>query len=236
MRTIDKYFPGVPSDKNAITIRHLLSGQSGLPDFFHAESDWDADLAWIDRETAERRILSQELLFRPGTNDAHSHGAFVLLAALVERVSEISYYSFIRENFLDPAGMSRTGEYGEIRGLSVSDFAADAGPQFAGLPNIPPNWGPTSWLIKGSGGMYSTVDDLLKFYDFVRSEKVLSSKYNGPFRQRSVNQDGSDRGFELFSAYRPPDNEAYLFLNNQGDRGKTRQLSRAIRKLVMSGD
>ncbi len=229
---VSKYFHDVPEDKQALTIRHLMTGQSGLPDFFHTKDDWDPDLAWVDRETAERRILSQELLFPPGSSRKHSHGAFVLLAALIEHVTGETYYGFIRSHFLDPAGMSRTGEYGESRELSLTDFAEGGGPQFVGLPNIPPNWGPTSWLIKGSGGMYSTLGDLLKFYNYLRSGKVLDEKHNELFRRSTVNVDGSDRGFELFSAYNPPDNEVYLFLNNRGDGRIVRQLFRALERIV----
>jgi hypothetical protein len=225
---IEKYFENVPPDKQAITILHLLTGQSGLPDFFHTEEDWDPDLAWVTREVAEKRLLSQKLLFSPGEGRQHSHGAFVLLAALTERVSGEPYYSFIRKYFLDPAGMKRTGEYGETRSLSIDDFATGDGPQFVGLPNIPPNWGPTSWLIKGSGGMYSTLEDLQKFYSYVRSGKVLDDHHNVVFRQSAVNLDGSDRGFELFSVYNPPGNEVYLFINSKIDGEKMHQVFRAL--------
>jgi len=233
---IDRYFDNVPPDKRSMTIRHLMTGQSGLPDFFHTATDWDPDLAWIDRKTAEQRILSQALLFAPGAGHKHSHGAFVLLAALVERVSGKSYYDFIRENFLDPAGMNRTGEYGEMRGLALDDFAAGSGPQIVGLPNIPPNWGPTSWLIKGSGGMYATLGDLMKFYTFIRSGAVLDAQHRIAFSRPVVNVDGSDRGFELFSAYDPSGDQIYLFLNAPGDRSRLRGLFRALESLVGSGD
>ena len=229
---IHKYFPEVPQDKQTITIRHLMSGRSGLPDFFHTPEDWDPDLAWIDRETAVMRILHQELIFEPGKGRRHSHGAFGLLAALVEEVSGTGYYDFIREYFLDPAGMERTGEYGESRGLQLSDFAVGGGPQQVGLPNIPPNWGPTSWLIKGSGGMYSTMGDLQKLYRYIRSGQVLDEEHRRAFLGPSINLDGSMRGFELFSAYIPPDTEIYLFLNEMGDREKTRQLFRALERLA----
>jgi CubicO group peptidase (beta-lactamase class C family) len=232
--TIDQYFEDVPADKRGITVEQLLTGRSGLPDFFHTAEDWDPDLAWVDRETAERRLLSQELLFEPGEDISHSHGAFGLLAALVEHVSGRSYYEFIRENLLDPAGMDRTGEYGETRGLTVSDFAAGGGPSFVGLPNIPPNWGPTSWLIKGSGGMYSTLEDLLRFYQYVRSGAVLEDEYKAVFLKPSVLVDGSDRGFELFSVYKPPLSEVYLLVNSQGTQGQTRRLFRALESLARS--
>lgn len=232
--TIDKYFNNVPPDKKQITVRHLLTGQSGLPDFFHTSEDWDPDLAWLDRETAENRLLTRQLLFTPGTGKRHSHGAFVLLAALIERVSGMDYYRFIRKNFLDPAGMEHTGEYGENREFFLTDFAAGDGPQIVGLPNIPPNWGPTSWLIKGSGGMYSNLGDLLKFYDFVRSGQVLDEEHKKVFDRATVNLDGSDRGFELFSVYSSSQNIVYLFINSKGDREKLKLLFRALERFTKS--
>ncbi len=229
---IARYFDDVPRDKQAMTIRHLLTGQSGLPDFFHTPADWDPDLAWIDRATAEQRLLAATLRFPPGTDRQHSHAAFGLLAALVERVSGQRYYDFIRTHFLDPAGMSRTGEYGETRGLTLADFAVGGGPQQVGLPNIPPNWGPTSWLIKGSGGMYSTLGDLRRFYAYIRSGAVLDERHSAPFRGPMVQLDGSDRGFELFSISTPSGTEVYLFVNQHIDRTTTARVMRALERLA----
>ncbi len=231
---ISSYFNNVPSDKDNITIRHLMSGQSGLPDFFHNEDDWNPDLQWVDRHTAIQRMFDQQLLFEPGTDKRHSHGAFGLLAALVEIVSDESYYDYIRRNFLDPAGMMRTGEYGETRGLKLEDFAAGGGPNIVGLPNIPPNWGRTSWLIKGSGGMYSTLDDLLLFYEYMRSGKVLERQHAIRFHQGTANLDGSDRGFELFNIYEPGRGEAYLLLNRITDRSLVRQLMNGLERFVVT--
>lgn len=82
---ITKYFTDVPEDKESITILHLLTGQSGLPDFFHTEEDWDPDLAWIDRETAVDRLLSQELLLSAWPNLRND------LRLCIERGATISY-------------------------------------------------------------------------------------------------------------------------------------------------
>jgi CubicO group peptidase (beta-lactamase class C family) len=230
--TIDTYFDDVPADKHAMTIRHLMTGQSGLPDFFHTRDDWDPDLAWVDRATAERRMMAQPLLFAPGQGREHSHGAFGLLAALVERVSGDTYARFIRQRFFEPAGMTRTGFYGESLGLSLDDFAIGAGPSVVGVPNIPPNWGPTSWLVMGSGGMYSTLPDLRRFYALLRSGRVLDDRFGERFRADFVSVDGSDRGFELFHVYNRSGNEAILMLNMQGNRQGVRQVFNALVALV----
>ena len=229
---ITKYIDQVPDDKTKMTLRHLMTGQSGLPDFFDNDKDWDADLAWVTRDEAVKRMMNQELLFIPGEGQSHSHGAFGLLAAIVEIASKESYYDFIRKNFLDPAGMTRTGEYGERRNLKVEDFAVGSGPQVIGFPNIPPNWGPTSWLIKGSGGMYSSLGDLLKFYDFIRNGNVLDENHRKSFERATANVDGSMRGFELFSLYLPNKGELFLFSNEIGSQSKIRSLMRGLEKLM----
>lgn len=228
---ITKFFEDVPDDRQGMTILHLMNGESGLPDFFETEEDWNPDLAWIDRDTAEQRMLSIPLIFEPGTGQQHSHAAYVMLAIITEHVSGEEYYSFIRTHFLDPAGMGRTGEYGETRGLSLDDFAVGGGPEKIGLPNIPPNWGKTSWLVKGSGGMYSTLADLRKFYEYVLSEEVFDEEQRKYFQNLSVDVDGSMRGFELFSISDPgADTEVYLFINNLVDR---RGFGNVIRGLEM---
>lgn len=146
-------------------------------------------------------------------------------------ISGETYYSFIRKNFLDPAKMHRTGEYGETRGLKTSDFAIGHGISSVGIPNIPPNWGKTSWLVKGSGGMYSTLNDLLRFYTYARSGGVFTEEHN-IFRGPTVNIDGSERGFELFSVHYPSDTTIFLFLNNQGDGGRTNDLMQSLEALA----
>lgn len=230
--TLDKFFEDVPADKAKITVRHLIKGESGLPDFFDTEADWDADLAYIDRATAEARIFAQTLLFEPGTDSRSSHGAFGLLASIIERVSGKEYGEFLKENFFDPAGMTRTAMYGNHMGLPLSEFAVGQGPVFFGLPNIPPNWGKTSWLILGSGGMCSTMEDMLKFYALVRSDEVLKPPYNGHFNRFGASLNGSVRGAYLSHAYKGVENEAIVMSNIDADSPREGNLDETIGAFV----
>jgi len=129
--------------------------------------------------------------------------------------------------------MNSTGNYGELRSRSLEDFAVGSGPQFVGLPNIPPNWGPTSWLVKGSGGMYSSLPDLLNFYKLVRADEVFEEKYSQQFKKSSVTLDGSDRGFELFNIYESEGDQLYLFLNSHVDRMEMMKLFRSLEVLMI---
>lgn len=217
---LSRFYPEAPSDRAGMTLRHMINGQSGLPDFPAYESDWDADLGWIDRAEFERRSMEVPLLFEPGSDQMHSHWAYGLLAAIVERVSGTTYETYLRENFFDPAGMDHTGNYGDRGDHAVEDFAAGDGVQ-VGLPNIPPNWGPTSWLVKGSGGMYSNLPDLLRFYEFVGDEGGLEERYASFFNSMRAGVDGSERGFGLGSFWTEGREDiVFIFANRSAMRAE----------------
>jgi CubicO group peptidase (beta-lactamase class C family) len=193
---ITKFLSEVPADKRVITLDQLMTGRSGLPDFHHiAGVDADYDLSWIDRETAIRRILSQDLLFPPGAGEAHSHSAWVLLAAIVEMVSGQAYGGFLRQHFFEPAGMTRTGLHEDAARLRDEAFAIGYEGRPAGKLNIPKYWGSTSWLVMGSGGMQSCPLDLYKWLMAIRSGGLLSPESAARYWTGGVLAGGDDRGF-----------------------------------------
>jgi CubicO group peptidase (beta-lactamase class C family) len=230
---ITKFFPDAPADKRAITVRQLLTGKSGLPNFHHVPTDWDADLAWVDRDTAVKRILAQPLLFAPGQGEAHSHSAFGLLAAVIEVSSGETYPRFIKKEILKPLGMTRTGFYGESLGLPASEFAVGYGDSAVGVPNIPPNWGPTSWLVMGSGGMSSTLADMDRYYGAIGSGKLLTGAWAKWQQGEEVGVGGSDRGYFIFHATNGKGDEALFLMNGEGRAPATRAMTRALQRLVM---
>jgi CubicO group peptidase (beta-lactamase class C family) len=230
---ITKYFSGIPDNKQSIKLQHLMTGQSGLVNYIHNESDWNPDLAWVSRDEFLQRVFNSNLHFEPGIRRQHSHVAFGVLAAVVEVVSGQTYESFLDEHFFSPAQMNHTGNYGDRDSHQLTDFAVGAGPEHIGLPNIPPNWGPTSWLVKGSGGMYSSLGDLLNFYAYVKSDRLFTNQYQDKFSSTSVNLDGSVRGFELFSLTKPNGDAAYLLLNDKGQFGALNEVSMALEDFMI---
>lgn len=231
---IVRFYPDAPADKRAITIEHLMTGASGLPNFHHVASDADWDLSWIDRATAERRILGQPLLFEPGTDRSPSHSAFGLLAAIVERVSGRSYEDVLRTDFFEPLGMARTGPYGDDLGLPASDFAVGYGGYGVGEPNIPPNWGPTSWLIKGSGGMVSTPGDLYRFFQGMLDGEVLVGEAREGYLSRTSSSGATDRGFLFVHAWAGGASRSMILLsqNVDPDRDEAVELRRRLAATV----
>lgn len=51
---------------------------------------------------------NDSLLFEPGTSEAYSNGGYVILGAIIERVSGKSYHDYLRDKVFTPAGMTNT--------------------------------------------------------------------------------------------------------------------------------
>lgn len=232
---ITKFLSAVPEDKQSITIEHLMTGQSGLPNFHHIPGqDEDYDLTWIDRETALKRILGKGLLFPPGQGNSHSHSAWGLLSAIVEIVSEMPYKEFLDKYFFKPAGMDRTGLYQDSIGFKEEDVAVGYSPHKVGTINSPQYWGPTSWLVMGSGGMVSNPGDLYKWIQALRSGKFLSAASLEKYWSNGVLAGGNDRGF-LCMYTEGPGSLMILCSNSHVSMGDTAaKLGRALARLVMS--
>jgi CubicO group peptidase (beta-lactamase class C family) len=227
---ITTYLENVPADKKSMTIDHLMSGRSGLPNFHHiAGVDADPDLSWIDRESAIERILGASLLFPPGQDEAHSHSAWVLLAAIVEMVAKQPYGAFLREYFFDPAGMTRTGNHEECERFSDDEFAVGYEGQSAGTLNIPKYWGKTSWLVMGSGGMQSTPMDLYRWNQSIRNGKTLSPEAAKKYWHGGVLAGGDDRGFLCLYTEGPGD--MFIVCSN-AHTGPGDAISAVARRLV----
>ncbi len=230
---ITKYLADVPADKQAMTIEHLMERKSGLPDFHHVDGDADKDLSWIDRDTAVKRILGASLLFPPGQGEAHSHSAWVLLAAIVEIVSRESYESYLQKNFFGPAGMTRTGNHESAERFSDDEFAVGYEGRPVGKLNIPKYWGRTSWLVMGSGGMQSTPMDLYRWNQSIRTNQTLGAAAAKKYWQGGLLAGGDDRGF--FTLYNEGPGDIFIMCSNaharQGD--EVSMVGRRLAEMVM---
>jgi CubicO group peptidase (beta-lactamase class C family) len=229
--TVGELFPQAPEEKRAITIAQLMSGRSGLPDFHDLPSDRDKDHAWIDRDEAVRRILAQELLFRPGQGEEHSHSAWGLLAAVIELVSGETYPEFTRKNLFEPAGMKDTGFFGAP--IPAERLAIGYGLRHDGETNAPPYWGPTSWLVMGSGGQTSTTRDMERWLTGLRTQKILGEemtrRYFGPDDGGPL-VGGDMYGFYI--CYTTGAKARMILISNSAAPGKYRGLAEDLARLV----
>jgi D-alanyl-D-alanine carboxypeptidase len=189
--TVGKHLPDYPNKEVAekVTIHHLLTHTSGLGSY------------WNDKFMAQREkmlsvaahlpLFSTEApAFPPGEKFQYSNAGYMLLGAIIEKVSGQDYYSYVQEHVYKPAGMNDTGFYEpgkEIPNLAVgyTRMSPDGQPQEEIRDNN------NIREVKGgpAGGGFSTAPDLLKFHQALFSYKLLdkahtvlvtSGKVDGP--------------------------------------------------------
>ena len=110
---LTQFFPELTAYEG-VTIRHLLSHTSGIPDYFDDE-DW-----FIDLWKKEDRVPGNDEIVRflcetkaepygvPDETLRYSNTGYNLLALLVERLSGVPYEEFLQKNIFEPAGMKNT--------------------------------------------------------------------------------------------------------------------------------
>ncbi len=195
---ISRHLPGVPADKQAITIHHLLTHSAGLP---HDVGDNQSNPT---RDEAVRQMLAADLKFGPGTKHSYTNVGYALLAAIVETASRKSFERFMRDELWRPLGMRRTGMV--LGGLDKADVAE--GYMFDGP--LPPNRYRTpdrdgaSWRVRGAGYILSTMPDLERWGEALRTGRILSDSSRRKLFRPHVRENGKTPsyygyGWALFS-------------------------------------
>jgi D-alanyl-D-alanine carboxypeptidase len=169
---VGEHLPGYPNKEVAarVTVRHLLTHTGGTGDIFGPEFDQHRLQLREHRDYLKlygRRGLTQE----PGARFEYSNYGYVLLGALIEHVSGMSYYDYVDQHVFHPAGMRSTGSLPE---------AVDVPDRAVGYLRLSPTsaWEPNTytlpWRGTAAGGGYSTVGDLLRFAQALGSGRLIS--------------------------------------------------------------
>lgn len=177
--TVSKHLPDYPREKAAqITIHHLLTHTSGMGSYWKPEL-LDANQAKF-REIKDYLPLNSNdaLEFKPGEKWSYSNAGFMLLGAIIEKVTNRTYFDFVRENVFVKSGMNETDFY-ELD--KITPNLANGYTKNNRYLSQVTEWTKTIFLLppKGSpaGGAYSTIDDLLRFDIALRTNKLLSPKF-----------------------------------------------------------
>lgn len=167
-RSICTYFDACPGHWRAITLRHLLMHTSGIPDYakqpgFPRKMREPSTLTQIIGEFRER-----PLEFEPGARHSYSNSGYVVLGAILEKTSGRKYTQLLQELIFTPLGMRDSGL--EANGPARPKLATGYRPD--GVRNARADALDPSWLY-AAGGIYSTVEDLLKWDRALISGSVL---------------------------------------------------------------
>ena len=156
-----------------VTIHHLLTHTGGTGDIFGAQ--FNANRLQL-REIDDYLQLygTRSLMFTPGTQHVYSNYGFMLLGAVIERVSGMRYDDYIEARVLKPAGMTATGTAPEdslVPGRSMGYMKQSAGgPWVSNASTLPYRGTP-------AGGGYSTVADFARLAAAVREHRLLDAAH-----------------------------------------------------------
>jgi CubicO group peptidase (beta-lactamase class C family) len=167
--SLKKHFHSIHPSWHPMTIEHLLTHTSGIPDEVAKTFD---DRYLIEYKTDElyRHILSLSLDFKPGDSWNYSDANFFLLQLIVEKVSGIPYEKFLQTRMFQPLGISKS------RILEPYDI----------IPNIAQSYDVDStgklitniWRSVSFGPLYNdigfTLDDFIKWEIAIQKNTLLN--------------------------------------------------------------
>lgn len=222
---VDRYLPDYPHG-GEITIYQLLNHTSGIPDYEFLESTMAYRNA-VSLDELMAKFSNLPLDFPPGSQFKYSNSGYVVLTAIIEKVSGQSYADYLDEHIFQPLGMDATRYDNEdtvLPGRATGytwDGAAYHNAEFFDMSNV-----------AGAGGLVSTVADMYKWDRAIYSDDVLSESSRQAFLKPTTSMDEgigysyggavleiSGRNYLLFSgqnsgffttALRYPDEEIYV--------------------------
>ena len=172
---VGKYITDYPNQEIAakVTIHHLLTHQGGTGDIFGPQ--FAANRLTLREHDDYIALYGQRApIFEPGSRYAYSNYGMIVLGAVIEHVTGMSYYDYVAANVYRPAGMTRTGSEPEselVEGRSIGYMRAP------GVDGWTRNTDTLPYRGMAAGGGYTTVGDLLKFATALMEHKLLDATH-----------------------------------------------------------
>jgi CubicO group peptidase (beta-lactamase class C family) len=169
--TVGKYLPDYPNRAIAdhVTIHQLLTHTGGTGDIFDADYE-DHRLTLRTHDDYVKHFGARAPTHAPGERWEYSNYGFVLLGAIIERVTGKSYYDAIAELVYAPAGMTSTSA------PLIDEPIGAIGYTRARTPTLVPNLDSLPYRGTSAGGGWSTAGDLLRFANALVTNELLIAK------------------------------------------------------------
>ena len=186
---ITRFLPSYPTHGHEITVHHLLTHTSGI---------WSYTQTPDLERTGRLDVTTEELIdsfdheamdFAPGDRFSYNNSGYVLLGAIIETVSGMSYAEFIRTRIFEPLGMSRSYYGGthliedRVSGYHWEDDA------FVNAPYI------SMSVPHAAGSLLSTVDDMARWNAALFGGELISEASLELMTTEGVLNDGEATGY-----------------------------------------
>ena len=165
---ISKYLPDFSKGYN-ITIHHCLTNSSGIVNFTSFPDFWGKTMRLpLSKEEIIQSVQDLPLEFEPGTDFSYSNTGYLVLTGIIEKITGMDYDSFIKESIILPLELYHTGcdDGVEIVQNLASGYSFQGEAIKAAYADLT--------YPTGAYGLYSTTEDLYKWDQAIRTNKLIS--------------------------------------------------------------
>lgn len=168
--TIGKLLPDYPqAESRTATVDQLLNHSAGIADVFGQEVNHLSKGGFRSNADYYHFVSQLKPMFAPGARTQYCNGCYVVLGAIIERLSSMPYERYVEENVFKPAGMDSTG-FLQIDGINPNVAVGYTPPEKGGSLQ-------TNVLMNGAsgcaaGGGYSSTVDLFRYSEALRSNRI----------------------------------------------------------------
>jgi CubicO group peptidase (beta-lactamase class C family) len=162
------YLADCPEAWRPITLRHLLTHTSGIPNYTNFP-DFPALIGTpVTLDQLIARFRSLPLEFTPGARWSYSNSGYIVLGAVIERVSGQTYSAFLQDHIFAPFGMRDTGydtNSPQPPQHATGYLKAHEQPVYIDMSEVGP-----------AGALYSTVEDLYRWDRALVAHRLVSQE------------------------------------------------------------
>ncbi|MEO8016822.1 MAG: serine hydrolase domain-containing protein, partial [Pseudomonadota bacterium] len=165
---LTKFLPDYPVQGHVVTIQHLLSHTSGIRNYTEVP-EWHAS---IRNDVSAQQLIGlfkdKPFDFSPGERWKYDNSGYILLGAIIEKISGHSYADFLRTRIFEPMGM-KNSRYEEVTRITSG--------RAAGYMRDAEGWRNADYLSMSqpysAGAIISTVDDLARWNAAMENGELL---------------------------------------------------------------
>jgi CubicO group peptidase (beta-lactamase class C family) len=191
-------FPGFSGYGRTITIHQMLDHTSGMLDYEEFMESYPPSYPEDDTSDSFTQISDLGVLqilqglnrtkFPPGSRWEYSNSAYVVLGLIIEKLSNMTFHEFLDAKIFKPLGMTNTiayirgtlpeGYHQEIKNRAFGHSWKEKGEK--GNNYWVRNDQSTTSATIGDGGIYSSLEDLLKWDKALTNNSILSAEDMAP--------------------------------------------------------
>ena len=196
-RAIADYLDDLPPAWHSVTIKHILSHQSGIPNYTDADNYWNITRLDLSKTEILALVKDLPLKFQPGEYVSYDNTGYYLLGMMLEQITNQSYAALMQDHLFKPLGMNSTlmNNPEEIVLHRAAGYRLSTN-KIINKPYYSPS------VTYSAGGQLSSIEDMVKyerelFRPTLLKQSTLDLMWtpNFPLHEDSWQQQGYVAGF-----------------------------------------